>query len=348
MLWWLVAACYAGLMAWLIVRIVRRSPIRYPLLVSESLPAYTVLVPFRNEGEHLPALLWALLRQTHLPTRIILINDHSTDDWQDTIALYLQAYPDRIQVIENEGWGKKQALATGLQHANTEWLLWTDADSMPPPEWARELLAHHSKYDLIGGAVVGHVHNFVTHFHNCDFIAQQGLSWAFPSHPVTVSGASLAVRKAAWESVLSEWLRIPTASGDDVFLLYLLQKRQRRVYVYQTHMPVTTASPTMWRALWRQRVRWAGKIRYYRRWSVWMVLVWVGITQALFILALFKGAIVYLLTKIVADALYLLVLTFPYTYWGWIRHYLWMALLHPIVSLFVGTVAIFTRSDEWR
>ena len=92
-------------------------------------PKVSIIIPARNEEANLGSCLQSLITQQGLEFEIIVVNDHSTDGTRE-IAL---SFP-KVHVIEagplHAGWtGKNNAVATGVQAASGEWLLFTDADT---------------------------------------------------------------------------------------------------------------------------------------------------------------------------------------------------------------------------
>ncbi len=96
-------------------------------------PQVSVIIPARNEEANLGTCLESLMDQSGLSFEIIVVNDHSTDRTKE-IA---QSFPG-VQVIDADplpaGWtGKNNAVATGARAARTNWLLFTDADTVHLP-----------------------------------------------------------------------------------------------------------------------------------------------------------------------------------------------------------------------
>ncbi len=98
-------------------------------------PKISVVIPCRNEEEALPHTLPSILSQNYHNFEVILVNDQSTDQTQ-AIAEEIQSsgkYPGHLHILYGEnlpqGWaGKMWALKQGIQKANGEWILLTDAD----------------------------------------------------------------------------------------------------------------------------------------------------------------------------------------------------------------------------
>ncbi len=97
-------------------------------------PAWSILVPFFNEREMLPATIESLAAQTR-PARLILIDNGSTDG-SATIARATceRLGLDHLVLTENRP-GKVQALQTGLAWVHTPYVATCDADTFYPPNY---------------------------------------------------------------------------------------------------------------------------------------------------------------------------------------------------------------------
>lgn len=94
-------------------------------------------------------------------------------------------------------------------------------------------------------------------------IQQLTIETAQRGRAVMCSGANLIVRREAWLACESE-LHPEIPSGDDMFLLEAIKRRNMRVGVmdHLDYTAVVRPIPT-WRAFFRQRTRWAGKAPAY-------------------------------------------------------------------------------------
>lgn len=113
----------------------------------EGSPRVSIIVPARNEEEHLEQALMSLLRLDYPNYEVIAIDDRSTDRTREIIRavgsrseaqgkfrdLYIDVLPP--------GWlGKTHALWRGAQQATGEWLLFTDADVVFRPDALRRAM----------------------------------------------------------------------------------------------------------------------------------------------------------------------------------------------------------------
>lgn len=234
-------------------------------------PRVSVIIPFRNEQERLPALLHALRIQQYPAdqTEWIFVDDHS----EDASLAVLQDGPDprlRLLRLEDGKTGKKQALTAGISAATGEWILTTDADCLPDPRWIRVLTATAVKEQAVmacGLVQVRRDPTALTAFQCMETAVLQtaGAGSLLLGHPLLNTGASLCFRKDAWQLVNGYQAHQHIASGDDTFLLlHFYQQFHGRVIpvIHPAAAPVT-APVQGFRELLAQRIRWNGKLRHY-------------------------------------------------------------------------------------
>lgn len=98
-------------------------------------PRVSIIVPARNEDEHIEPALTSLLKLDYDNYEVIAVDDRSTDrtgEVMDRVASTSEA-SDRVKVIHvaelPSGWlGKVHAMWSAANQANGDWLLFTDAD----------------------------------------------------------------------------------------------------------------------------------------------------------------------------------------------------------------------------
>jgi glycosyltransferase involved in cell wall biosynthesis len=131
----------------------------------EGEPRVSIIVPARNEEEHIRETLTRLLGLEYSNYEIIAVNDRSTDRTgqimdevgcgADTLVRAQagaeragrNARPTRIKVVHISelpaGWlGKTHAMWTASQQASGDWLLFTDADVLFKPDALRRGIAY--------------------------------------------------------------------------------------------------------------------------------------------------------------------------------------------------------------
>ncbi len=128
-------------------------------------PRVSIIVPARNEAEHIRETLVQLLKLDYSNYEIIAVDDRSTDRTGPIMEEVAQndllqradaraqreadksVRPTRLKVIHiselPSGWlGKTHAMWTAVQQATGEWLLFTDADVLFKPDSLRRAIAY--------------------------------------------------------------------------------------------------------------------------------------------------------------------------------------------------------------
>ena len=111
---------------------------------------WTVLIPFHNERDHLPATLASLAGQSE-PFSLVLIDNGSTDGSGAVASDACDALGLSFCLLEERRPGKVAALSAGSRLADTRFIATCDADTYYPPDYlarARRLLEN-------GGVMVG-------------------------------------------------------------------------------------------------------------------------------------------------------------------------------------------------
>jgi cellulose synthase/poly-beta-1,6-N-acetylglucosamine synthase-like glycosyltransferase len=113
-------------------------------------PRVSIIVPARNEQEHIQMALRSLLALDYDNYEVIVINDRSEDktgEIIEEIAADPLTHRRRLRVIHvrelPEGWmGKVHAMWTAASAATGEWLLFTDADVIFRPKSLRQTISY--------------------------------------------------------------------------------------------------------------------------------------------------------------------------------------------------------------
>jgi len=126
-------------------------------IADAELPTVALVVPGRDEAEHLPATLPELCEQAYPGLTVVFVDDASTDATPAITAELAARYPDRLEVVRNQadppaGWvGKPWAVHRGVQRLaeleadgrpKAQYLCFTDADLHWAPDCLRSAMAH--------------------------------------------------------------------------------------------------------------------------------------------------------------------------------------------------------------
>lgn len=102
----------------------------------------SVIIPFKNAAEHLPSLLEALMVQRRPADEIILVDNNSSDRSVQIAKDFISAQVHLpIKLLSQKKPGASAARNFGAASAQSDWLVFTDADCIPDPAWLEDLSA---------------------------------------------------------------------------------------------------------------------------------------------------------------------------------------------------------------
>ncbi|MFH0757114.1 MAG: glycosyltransferase [Bacteroidota bacterium] len=249
----------------------------------------TVVIPFRNEADHLPGLINDLVRQNYPEELffVILVNDHSTDGSGLMAASLVEAYK-RFSCLDLP-WGrngKKEAIALAVESSKTTWIIQTDADCRVGPEFIAAHISFLEEHpsDLVAGFVTTWTRRggFLEAFQRLDMFGLTGTgAGSYPyGRPLMCSGANLLYSKGLYLDTRLFDPADKTPSGDDMFMLIGARKLNRRIsFNPGKKVQVSTSPVRSPGALIRQRIRWGGKSARYRTGDIQILAVVVALAS---------------------------------------------------------------------
>lgn len=116
---------------------------------SEGRVLFSVIVPAYNAGDTIGRCIEALLKQSSQDGRyeIIVVDDGSTDNTPEVVQSF-----SGVRFFQQDRQGPASARNLGARKARGDFILFTDADCEPVPEWAERLLAPLREGNNIVGA----------------------------------------------------------------------------------------------------------------------------------------------------------------------------------------------------
>ncbi len=256
----------------------------------------SVIIPARNESEHLPSLLRSLSAQTYPAGlfEVLIIDDHSTDD---TAAIVHSFSSKNIRLISLKEYTtgneinsyKKKAIEIGVHQSTGTLIVTTDADCYLPPNWLKTIASFYEQYQpvFIAAPVVflpspvgeGLGVRFIKIFQALDFMTLQGITGASVHKKIhsMCNGANMAYEKNAFYEVDGFKGIDNIASGDDMLLMHKIYERypERILFLKSTDAIVQTAPVKTISAFFNQRIRWASKADKYDDKRIFPVLLLV-------------------------------------------------------------------------
>ncbi len=330
---------------------------------------FSIIIPFRNEAENLPALLKSF-SQLDFPVdqfEILLVNDDSSDDYQSIIDEFIVENPDfqftLFQNIRNSLSPKKDAIETAIAKARFEWIITTDADCIVPKKWLMnsDAFIQNNPVKMIVAPVAYTIENkFLDHFQNLDFISLQGTTiGSFGiNHPFMCNGANLCYTKQAFKTVNGFEGNDEIASGDDVFLMEKILKAfpNQVQYLKNFESVVKTRPQPDLTSLLHQRIRWAAKMgstNYLFGKIVGIIVFMANIYWILLLfLALFQQISwqyvgLFFLVKLNVDFVLLYSTTEFFREKESMRKYLYSSFIYPFFSVYVAVASLF-KGYSWK
>lgn len=117
-----------------------------------------IVIPAHNEGAFLEGALASICQQTYLPTQVIVVNDHSTDNTQTIAENFSSKYPfirhinHQSSDLHMPGSKVVNAFNVGLSEldSNYDLLMKLDADIILPVHYLEGLVNHFSSNPKLG------------------------------------------------------------------------------------------------------------------------------------------------------------------------------------------------------
>ncbi len=218
----------------------------------------SVLIPAFNEARVIGESVRRVLVSEDVRIEVIVVDDGSTDG---TSAIVRQAFPDdpRVRVLTLENGGKARALNEALRLARGDVIVALDADT----QFEKTTIARLSRWfadpgvgAVAGNAKVGNRVNLVTRWQSVEYVTAQNLERRALTRCdaiTVVPGAVGAWRRAALDAVGG----YPTDTlAEDQDLTIAIQRAGWGIE-YDVEAVAWTEAPETFRALARQRFRWA-------------------------------------------------------------------------------------------
>ena len=233
----------------------------------QKLPKVSVVVAAKDEEEHLPACLASLVKVDYPRDllEIIIVNDQSVDSTPAVIDRFAGEYGfvRRVDAVEGTDMrGKANALSQGIDSAQGEFILLTDADCSVPVTWISGTLKHfEEKTGIVGGVtLILKADNVLSGVQSLDwdFLLSIGSAAATIRKPLACLGNNLAFRKKAYEDV-GGYRKIRFSVTEDYALFKAISESGRWDYHYPMDRQtlVETLPLRSLKEVFAQRKRWA-------------------------------------------------------------------------------------------
>ncbi len=342
-----------------------------------GLPFVSIIIAARDEEKNIGNCIRSIINQTYPQTKfeIIIINDHSTDN---TVSIINSFQKENILILNLADYTKneilnsykKKSIETAMQFAKGNLIVTTDADCMVPERWLETIAFFYKekKPVFIAAPVIfspsppgeGLGVRLLKIFQSLDFITLQGItgSSVHKKFHSMCNGANLAYEKKIFYEV-NGFENIDTiASGDDMLLMYKIQKiyPHKIEYIKSSNVIVQTQPAQNIKEFISQRIRWASKADKYSDKKITAALLLVYLLNAwIFILGIssfFVSQIFYLfLIALIIKIFMELIFLFPIAIFFKKQKLLWWFVpsqpFHIIYILIAGWLGRF-GSYKWK
>lgn len=220
----------------------------------------SVVVPFRNEEHRIDDLLNSIRQLTSLPLEFIFVDDHSSDRSYEKLTQF-EGQNFVLHSLDEHHFGKKQAIAEGINLAQGKYILSLDADISFDKDFFLNL-SYLKGVDMCILPVLMDSPSVKKKFFEMDHLMLNAINVGLAGwgRPIVASGANLLFDKEKYLKFNQMEQHQHVASGDDVFLLNNFRKANLSIRLVSSHhFAVETACPSDLKELQQQRVRWISK-----------------------------------------------------------------------------------------
>lgn len=332
----------------------------------------SVIIPIRNEGHNIKALLRSILANRY-PTsliEIIVVDDHSTDD---SIQIIQSMAEEKIKVLSLADFAlpdrfnsfKKFGIEQAVLQAKGDLILTTDGDCIVPNDWLNYFAyCYEEKQNNFIAAPVNFqfTHTNLSAFQCLDFMGMMLITGANIKRRTSMmcNGANLGYSRKLFLDLEGYQDIDRHASGDDVMLLNKISaSTQGHIgFIKNAQATVETQGVQDWSEFVQQRLRWATKngssndfVLKLELGIVYLLACSIILTACLIFLnwSFFMSLFIFLLfSKFIGD--YML-LSHASTFFGktelmkYFSSSFWM---HTLYIAGIGTLSLFKKQYTWK
>lgn len=339
----------------------RRVPLFVPNGNEKITKLISIVLACRDEEENILQFISAIAQQSYQNYELILVNDHSHDGTRENILNAQTSLPN-ITLIDAIGFGKKNAIKEGVLRATSDFIVTTDADCVPSFHWLETLVCFNKEFpsDLIISPVrLSYDTYFFPHLQAIEFssLVAAGAGAAGLNKSILCNAANMAFSKRAWLKSSAD-LHEDEISGDDIFLLQSIKKRNGVIRFLKSESAFVTAQParTLHEFIYQRR-RWASKSPSYTDWHIIftaVLILGISLWQFFLLFLSFGNQLalelfsVLFLVKFLADNIFLLKIRklFHLFYTG--IYSIPLSILYPFYIVFVGITALIIKPKKWK
>ena len=266
---------------------------------NKALPFVSIIIPVRNEAEHIQDCLNAVIAQTYPKQlyEIIVIDDYSTDD---TYTLAREIKHDRLLVLSLAKYfgdaaekipNKKKAITIGVKNAKGQLIITTDGDCIMDEKWLGTMVAYYQQHEykfITGPVMLRPAKGLLGLFQQIDVINMLGITGGTiaNNYPTMCNGANLLYEKKAFMDVDGYKGNTDIPTGDDIFLMQKLEMTYPESigFVKNIDACVYSKPESTFADFVAQRVRWTSKSTAFQKRSVTAILMFAYLFNLLILI----------------------------------------------------------------
>ena len=232
-----------------------------------DLPGVSVIVAARNEEKNILRCLESLDKLIYPEGKleIILVDDQSTDNTGRIIDEFIsdkKIFRKIISKKETEKLkGKTNALANGLEVANNEIIMTTDADCEVKPTWVKRTASYYfNNVGMVNGVTTQTAFDHFSGMQSLDFIYLLivASSTINLGNPISCIGNNMSYRKEAYDEV-GGYENLPFSVTEDFNLMMAIHRLEKYKIIFPVDKDTLVTSlpcPDI-KSLLHQKKRWA-------------------------------------------------------------------------------------------
>jgi cellulose synthase/poly-beta-1,6-N-acetylglucosamine synthase-like glycosyltransferase len=265
-----------------------------------DLPFVSIVIPVRNEGDHILACLESIYKQAYPQDllEVVVIDDYSVDDTLEKLrdmrrwnlkVLDLRQY---LGLAGEETPNKKKAIALGIKNAKGSLIVTIDGDCTMEENWLQSMVSCYLQkgYKMLTGPIaIRPAKGPFAWFQQLEVMdlsvmvgstIKNGLS-------ATCTGANLLYAKDTFSEVEGFKGNYDVPAGDDIFLMQKIQKRHPGSIGYLKSLDacVYTKTQSLADGFISQRIRWISKCTDFSDWKFSAAIYFTGLFHVLVLLS---------------------------------------------------------------
>ena len=190
----------------------------------------SIIMPVYNPGEYLRPCIESVLAQTYSDWELLLVDDGSTDG-ADAICDEYVKKDKRIRTFHKKNEGATSARKFGVEHAQGEWVLFSDSDDELPPNSLEKLVSlDNHNTDIIVGTVWYKNSNILyktTTAEGC--ISPNEYICCLLDHTTQIGPVAKLIKRSLFCNL--EWIDRKVTNNEDLYMLICVALNSRKQVV---------------------------------------------------------------------------------------------------------------------